>query len=204
MCYDSKMYGKALPIYLLYCHMENTFLISIGKITRSLPIVEIKPGTQLAILNILGDYELTEAAAEQLSQKLSQFDFDTIVTAETKSIPLAHALSVRLKKPYVVLRKQHKPYMGKAVSVVTQSITSQTANMLYLDEKDTNLIKGKQVALVDDVISTGATLNAMREIVDKMGGKVTVTAAICTEGEDPNYWSSVIALCHLPIFHTPS
>ena len=94
------------------------------------------------------------------------------MTAESKSIPLIYALSVETRKPYVVLRKSYKPYMGDVLSAETLSITTGEPQMLYLDEKDIDLVRGKRVAIVDDVISTGSTLQAMQLLVQKANAKV--------------------------------
>jgi adenine phosphoribosyltransferase len=91
---------------------------------RELPLFEIKPGLKIAILNILGDTELVQACAQGLGDKLSGLNYDVLVTAEAKSIPLAHALSVVTGKPYVILRKAYKPYMGNALQAETLSITT--------------------------------------------------------------------------------
>jgi adenine phosphoribosyltransferase len=122
-----------------------------------------------------------------------------LVTAEAKSIPLAYALSVETHKPYVVLRKIYKPYMGVALSAETLSITTGQPQMLYLDEKDHDLLKGKRVILLDDVISTGSTLQGMRLVVDKAGGQVVLEAGIFTEGERAQ-WRHIVSLGHLPVF----
>ena len=99
----------------------------------------------------------------------------------------------------MVLRKSYKPYMGDAVSAETLSITTGQPQTLYLDEKDRALIDGKQVVLVDDVISTGSTLQGMRLIIEKAGGQLISTAAVFTEGERAR-WKDIIALGHLPLF----
>jgi adenine phosphoribosyltransferase len=93
---------------------NQTYSVEIAGLKRELRLFEIKPGLKIAILNILGDTELVQACAKELSKKLEPLDYDVLVTAEAKSIPLAHALSVETKKPYVVLRKTYKPYMGAA------------------------------------------------------------------------------------------
>jgi adenine phosphoribosyltransferase len=108
-------------------------------------------------------------------------------------------LAVETRKPYVVLRKDYKIYMGNAIKAETLSITTGKPQTLILDEKDIPLIKGKKVAIVDDVISTGSTLNGMRSILEQAGGKIVFEAAIFTEG-DENCWKEVIALGHLPVF----
>lgn len=176
-----------------------TYSVDIAGVHRELTLFEIKPGLRIAILNILGDNELVMACAKALAQKLSGIDYDIIVTAETKSIPLAFALSLETGKPYVILRKSYKPYMGKALQAETLSITTGEPQTLYLDEKDLSTMKGKKVVIVDDVISTGSTLQGMRILMQKAHAEVAVEAAILTEGERAK-WSNIVSLGHLPVF----
>ena len=178
---------------------NETYAVEVAGIKRDLRLFEIKPGLKIAILNILGDTELVQACAKELAGKLKDTEYDVLVTAEAKSIPLAHALSVETKKPYVVLRKSYKPYMGAALTAETLSITTGQPQTLILDEKDRDLINGGKVVILDDVISTGSTLQGMRMILDKAGAKVVAEAAIFTEG-DRSQWMNIIALGHLPLF----
>ena len=178
---------------------HKTYAVEIAGLKRDLRLFEIKPGLKIAILNILGDTELVQAAARELAKKLQDREYDLLVTAEAKSIPLAHAVSVETRKPYVVLRKSYKPYMGDALQAETLSITTGQPQVLILDQKDRELIKGKKVVILDDVISTGSTLQGMRMILDKAGAAVAAEAAILTEG-DRAQWMHIIALGHLPLF----
>ncbi len=178
---------------------HETYSVEIAGVKRDLRLFEIKPGLRIAILNILGDTELVQACAKELAGKLAAVDYDVLVTAEAKSIPLAHALSVETQKPYVVLRKSYKPYMGTALTAETLSITTGQPQTLILDEKDVEFMKGKKVVIVDDVISTGSTLQGMRMILSKAGSSVVAEAAIFTEG-DRSQWMNIIALGHLPLF----
>ncbi|MGQ9815291.1 MAG: phosphoribosyltransferase family protein [Candidatus Roseilinea sp.] len=176
----------------------DTYEIDIAGVRRHLRLMEVAPGVRIAVLNILGDTELTEAAARALAGRIppaAQY----LVTAEAKSIPLVYALSVVSGLPYVVLRKSYKPYMGNALSAETLSITTGKPQTLYLDEKDRDAINGRNVVVVDDVISTGSTLQGMRLILQKAGANVVADMAILTEG-DRAKWQNVIALGHLPIF----
>ena len=177
----------------------ETYAVEIAGLKRDLRLFEIKPGLKIAILNILGDTELVQACAQKLAQKLKDTDYDLLVTAEAKSIPLAYALSVETKKPYVVLRKNYKPYMGDALKAETLSITTGQPQTLILDEKDIELVRGKKVVIVDDVISTGSTLQGMKMVLDKAGAFVAGEAAIFTEG-DRAEWMHITALGHLPLF----
>lgn len=177
----------------------ETYPVEIAGVHRELRIMQIKPGVKIAILNILGDTELVQAAGKALADKLSAVDYDILVTAEAKSIPLAYAVSVESGKPYIVLRKSYKPYMGDALSVETLSITTGKPQTLYLDELDRNKIHGKHVVVLDDVISTGSTLQGMRVLIEKAGAEVVTEAAIFTEGERAT-WHKVVSLGHLPVF----
>lgn len=178
---------------------HETHTVEIAGLKRDLRLFEIKPGLKIAILNILGDTELVQACAAALAEKLKEREYDLLVTAEAKSIPLAHALSVETNKPYVVLRKSYKPYMGDALRAETLSITTGQPQTLLLDEKDIELLRGKKVVILDDVISTGSTLQGMRMVLDKAGATVAAQAAIFTEG-DRAQWSNIISLGHLPLF----
>jgi adenine phosphoribosyltransferase len=177
----------------------ETYPVKIAGIHRDLRLFQVAPGLRIAILNILGDTELVQASAKALAAKLKAVDYDVLITAEAKSIPLAYALSVETKKPYVVLRKSYKAYMGDALQAETLSITTGKPQTLILDEKDRASISGKKVLIVDDVISTGSTLQGIRMILHKAGAVVAGEAAILTEGEK-SQWMQIIALGHLPLF----
>jgi adenine phosphoribosyltransferase len=183
---------------------QDTYAIDIAGVKRELTLMQVAPGVRIAVLNILGDTELVQAAAKALAP-LMPSDTDCLVTAEAKSIPLAHALAVEMSAlrktnmPYIVLRKSYKPYMGDALSAETLSITTGKPQTLYLDAKDRALIAGKKVVILDDVISTGSTLQGMRLILQKANADVIADAAILTEG-DRAKWTHVIALGHLPVF----
>ena len=179
--------------------LRDTYPVEVAGLRRRLPLFEVAPGLRIAVLNILGDTELVEACAKALARKLAGIDYEVLVTAEAKSIPLAHALSVHTQKPYVVLRKVYKPYMGVALSADTLSITTGEPQMLYLDEKDQELVRNRRAILLDDVISTGSTLAGMRLLMEKAGTRVIAEAAIFTEG-DPMQWNHVVTLGHLPLF----
>jgi adenine phosphoribosyltransferase len=178
---------------------RSTYAVEIAGVHRDLPLFEIKTGLRIAILNILGDTELVQACAKALVEKMKNVTYDVVVTAESKSIPLAYAMSVENHKPYVILRKSYKPYMGNALQAETLSITTGAPQTLYLDEKDRKLIEGKAVVILDDVISTGSTLQGMRLIMQKAGAKAVAEAAIMTEGERAK-WANIISLGHLPVF----
>jgi len=137
------------------------------------------------------------AAARGLARRLDELDFDALVTAETKSVPLAYELGALMDKPWVVLRKSYKPYMGETLTADTVSITTGSPQTLHLDQKDRPLVKGKRIVLVDDAISTGSTVDGMRALMQAAGAEVVAEAAVFTEGDERG---DVIALGHLPLF----
>jgi adenine/guanine phosphoribosyltransferase-like PRPP-binding protein len=177
---------------------RDRYAVEINGLRRELPLFEVAPGTRIAVFNLLGDTEVVQAAAAGLAERLADVDADALVTAETKSVPLVYELARRLGKPWVVLRKTYRPYMGEALSAETHSITTGAPQTLYLDEKDLPLVRGRRVALVDDVISTGSTVEGMRALVADAGGAVAVEAAVFTEGKSRA--EDVVALGHLPLF----
>ena len=178
---------------------NETHTVEVAGLKRDLRLFEVKPGLKIAVLNILGDTEFVQVCAKELAKKLADKEYDVLVTAEAKSIPLAYALSAETKKPYVVLRKSYKPYMGDALQAETLSITTGQPQTLILDEKDRELISGAKVIIVDDVISTGSTLQGMRMILGKAEANIVAETAIFTEG-DRAQWMHIISLGHLPLF----
>ena len=178
---------------------HEVYPVEVAGLHRDLRLFEVAPGLRIALVNILGDTELVRAVARELAGRLQGIACDVLVTAEAKSIPLLYALAVEMDKPWVVLRKAYKPYMGQAIQAETLSITTGEPQTLHLDEKDQALIAGHRVILVDDVISTGSTLQAMRLVMDKAQGEVVAQAAIFTEG-DRAKWQNIVALGHLPLF----
>jgi adenine phosphoribosyltransferase len=177
---------------------RKTHTVEVAGLTRHFPLFEVAPGVRIAIFNMLGDTYVVKAAAAALAERLKHVPADVLVTAEAKSIPLIYEMSALMGLPYIVLRKYYKSYMGEAISAETLSITTGKPQTLYLDEKDRSLIADRQVVLVDDVVSTGSTLQGMQEVVIRAGGRIVEIAAVFTEGEAD--WSHVIALGNLPVF----
>jgi adenine phosphoribosyltransferase len=178
---------------------HETYSVNIAGLQRDLRLFEVAPGVTIAILNILGDTELVQACAKALAEKISDLEYAVLVTAEAKSIPLVHAISVETDKPYVVLRKNYKPYMGNAIKAETVSITTGAPQSLFLDEKDCAIVKGQRVVLLDDVVSTGSTQEGMRRVMEKAGAQVAAEMAVFTEG-DQEKWKGFISLGHLPVW----
>ncbi|MDX2007133.1 MAG: phosphoribosyltransferase family protein [Meiothermus sp.] len=169
--------------------------IEIAGVRRELPVVQVGPEVSVALFNMLGDTEIVEAAAAELAKRLPEVDI--FVTPEVKAVPLAHALSRITGKPYVVARKTEKPYMINPVARTVISITTGKPQLLVLDGTDVPLIRGRKVAIVDDVVSTGGTLKGLSDLMSDVGGDVSAVMAVFTEGSPRE---DVIALGHLPLF----
>lgn len=192
-------YCLVAPIAEDAVQKRETYTVEIAGLKRELPLFTVAPGKRIAVFNILGDTEIIVAAAAHLAAKLGDLSPYVIVTAEAKGIPLAFELARVAEKPWVVLRKTYKPYMGEALSAETRSITTGVQQTLYLDEKDKAMIAGQRVALVDDVITTGSTITAMRALVEEAGAEIVAEAAVFTEGAAGGD-RQVVALGHLPLF----
>jgi adenine phosphoribosyltransferase len=174
----------------------KTYTVEVAGVRRELPIVQVGPDVAVALFNMLGDTEVVEQAASELAKRMPA-GVDTLVTPEVKAVPLAHALSRLTGKPYVVARKTEKPYMINPVSRTVISITTGKPQLLVLDGADVPLIRGKRVAIVDDVVSTGSTLKGLSDLIGEVGGQVVAVMAVFTEGSPRE---DVIALGHLPLF----
>ncbi len=172
-----------------------THTVRIGREQRDLPIVNVGQ-VSVALLNLLGDTALTEAAADELAARMPS-EVETLVTPEVKAVPLAHAISVRTGLPYVVARKTEKPYMVGSAKKTVVSITTGKPQDLVIDGSDLPRLRGKRVAIVDDVVSTGGTLNGLIELLTDVGADVVATLVVFTEGASRQ---DVISLGHLPLF----
>lgn len=178
--------------------MENYYTLEVAGVTRQLPIMQVSDSLCIASFVILGDCEIVTRSAPLIEAKLPQVDY--IVTAEAKGIPLVHELCRLRNLPYyIVARKSVKPYMSKPLTDEVVSITTQKKQTLCLDGKDALLLRGKKVAIVDDVISTGESLSAIERLVEKAGGEIVAKAAILAEG-DAAQRDDIIYLEELPLF----
>ena len=173
------------------------YKLKVCGLERDLPIIQISDNLKIASFVLLGDAELAEKAGDELSKKV---DADIILTAEAKGISLAHEIAKNIgEKSFVVARKSEKAYMNDPINVEVNSITTKNTQKLFLDSKDVEKIKDKKVALVDDVISTGESMNALESLVEKAGGKVVQKLAILAEGDAANR-DDIIYLEKLPVF----
>ncbi|KRL00841.1 phosphoribosyltransferase family protein [Liquorilactobacillus capillatus] len=162
--------------------MQEYYDLKIGKLTRRLPVVKLNADVAIASFVLLGDAELTRYTAEKLAQKIN-FEFDYLVTMESKGIPLAQEMCHFLNKPrYIVLRKSVKDYMNLPLSISVSTVTTSAPQQLVLDSNDATLLKGKQVVIIDDVISSGGSITAAEKLLRKAQANVVARLAILAEG----------------------
>ncbi len=173
--------------------------ITVAGQQRSLPIVPISPELSIAAFVIFGDTAIVEPCARELAARLPK-DVDYLLTAEAKSIPLIYELAKVMEMPrYLIARKSVKGYMSSPVVTPVRSITTDHQQILCLDQEDQQRIKGSRIALVDDVISTGASLSALETLVEQAGGTVVARAAILAEGDAADR-DDIIYLEKIPLF----
>lgn len=156
------------------------FDFEICGLTRKLPYVQISDKLGLASFVCLSDTELVQTVAPELVKRLPEVDY--LMTAEAKGICLTYEMSrIMGMKEFIVARKSRKPYMVNPVSHHVFSVTTQKEQTLWLDGCDTDKIRGKRVALIDDVIATGESLAAIESLANAAGAKVVARAAILAE-----------------------
>lgn len=178
-----------------------TYPIHIAGLERELPICKVTDDLYIGAFICFGDAELTEACARELLKLVPADSYDYLFTAEAKSIPLIHEMARQSgAKKYFIARKGPKAYMPDPLFVEDQSITTQGIQRLYLGRDDAEMLCGKRVLLMDDVISTGGSIRAMEALVKLAGGTVTGRVAVLAEGDAKNR-DDIKFLAPLPLFH---
>lgn len=176
----------------------NTYPLKVAGLTRDLPVCRINDKLDIAAFVMFGDVELTVACARELIKLATEHD--VMITAEAKGIPLTYEMARQMGVGrYMIARKAHKLYMTDPVSVSVKSITTERVQTLFLDKDDAEYLKGKRVLIVDDVISTGESLNAVEELVHYAGGNIVGRMAVLAEG-DAAERKDIVYLEKLPLF----
>ncbi len=180
--------------------MQLYHKMKIAGLERDLPICRVNDSLYIAGFVIFGDPDLTCAAAKELLDKIP-YEYDYMLTAEAKGIPLIHEMARQSgAKKYFLARKAPKLYMTGIMEVNVKSITTAKEQTLFLDTADAQMMKGKKILLVDDVISTGESLRALEVLVEKAGGIVSGRCAILAEG-DAQKRDDLVYLEKLPLFN---
>ena len=177
--------------------MSDAYTLVVAGLTRELPLCPINEKLDIAAFVMFSDVELTIACAAELLKRTPEFD--VLLTAESKGIPLAYEMSRQSGKKYILARKSEKLYMKSAVALDVKSITTKGVQRLYLDSHDMEYLAGKRVLIADDVVSTGNSLYAMEQLVDLAGGRIAAKASVLAEG-DAAKRDDLIFLAPLPLF----
>lgn len=175
----------------------SSYKMTIAGLERELPICPLNEKLDIAAFIMFSDTELTVAASTELLKKCP--DFDVILTAESKGIPLGYEMSRQSGKPYVVARKSVKLYMTDPVSVSVKSITTAAEQTLYLSKEKAEMLRGKRVLIADDVISTGESLIALEKLASAAGGDIVGKSAVLAEGDAADR-KDITFLEKLPLF----
>ena len=175
------------------------YRMKVAGLDRDLPICKVTDSLYIAGFVVFGDQELTVACARELLKRAPEYDY--LITAEAKGIPLAHEMARQTgAEKYFLARKAPKLYMTGVFESSVKSITTEKEQTLYLDTADAQLMRGKRILIVDDVISTGESLRALEALVEKAGGIVVGRMAVLAEG-DAQERQDIIYLEKLPLFH---
>ena len=177
--------------------MSEVYHMSINGFETDLPIMPLPSGVKICFFNLHGNTLLTEHCGKELA-KLVQ-GAEVLITAESKGLQLCHVVARELGHPlYAVCRKSKKLYMQDGIEVSVKSITTGSVQTLYLSKHDAELLKGKKVGIIDDVISTGGSLLGLEEVVKRAGGIVYKKAFVLAEGDAADR-DDVIYLDKIPL-----
>ena len=175
------------------------YTMNVAGLQRDLPICKVTDSLYIAGFVVFGDQELTVACAKALLERAPEYDY--IITAEAKGIPLAHEMARQTgASRYFLARKVPKLYMTGVFESTVKSITTAKEQTLYLDTADAEMMKGKKILIVDDVISTGESLHALEVLVEKAGGIIVGKMAVLAEGAAQDR-EDLIYLEKLPLFN---
>ena len=172
--------------------------MNIAGLERDLPLCKINDDLYIAAFILFGDVAVTEATASELLKKAP--DFDVIITAESKGIPLAYEMARQSGKDYIVARKNEKLYMKNVITTEVNSITTDFVQKLCLGEEDAEFMNGKKILVVDDVISTGESLKSLEVLIAQTGGNIVGKMAVLAEGDAADR-DDIIFLEKLPVFN---
>lgn len=173
----------------------ETYPITIGGVTRHVPLIEPLPGWRIPLVEFLGDPELVRAAVQAL-RPLVPANTEVLFTTETSPIPLTHVLAEEMGLPYVVARRRRRPYMEDPIIQEVRTLTLGVGEVLWLDRRFAERLLNQKVTLVSDVVSSGETMKAMERMVVRAGGHVVGRLAVFRQGASA---SDVTTVAELPV-----
>ena len=176
-----------------------TYEMDIAGLKRELPLCKVTDDLYIGAFVMFGDVELTVHCAAELLKRAPEYDY--IIAPEAKAIPLLYEMARQSgAEKYFLARKGAKAYMSGVFEVNVKSITTMSMQKLVIDTADAELIKGKRMLIVDDVISTGESLRAMEKLVTAAGGIIVGRMAVLAEGDAADR-DDIITLAPLPVFN---
>lgn len=179
--------------------MNKTYKMEIAGLTRELKLCPITEDLYIAAFIMFGDVEITVNCAKELLKRAPEHDI--MITAESKGLPLLYEMARQEKaENYILARKAPKLYMSDIVTTDVNSITTANKQSLCIDGADAAAMEGKRVLIVDDVISTGESLEALCTLVENAGGIIVGKMAVLAEGEAADR-NDIIFLEPLPLFN---
>ena len=176
-----------------------TYEMDICGLKRDLPLCKVTDDLYIGAFVMFGDVEMTVHAAAELLKRAPEYDY--LIAPEAKSIPLLYEMARQSgAEKYFVARKGPKAYMSETFEVAVKSITTRTVQKLVIDKNDADMIRGKRMLIVDDVISTGESLRATEQLVNEAGGIIAGKVAVLAEGAASKR-DDIIFLAPLPLFN---
>lgn len=165
-----------------------------------LPMLDLGDGFYIYSFDMTGECEWNRVAAKELLKKLARYDFDGFVTVQTKSCGLTQQISANYPK-YLEVRKSKKAFMVDPVGVTVQSITTHGKQELWIGKEKYQHFVGKKLCFLDDVVSTGGTIDAMLELAPKIDIEISVIACVLTEGVQRTEYKGIplVSLDHIPL-----
>lgn len=160
----------------------NNLSVTVGGVKRTLPSVAASKVNRVPLVEFIGDSEFTNAAAQEMLALIPE-GTDILLTVVTNALPLTHELSDRSGIPYVCARKKRRTYMQNPLIQDVPSMTLGVSETLWLDGPQAERLAGKKVTIVQDVVSSGGTAQALSRFVERAGGTINGYIAAFKQGE---------------------
>ena len=134
---------------------------------RSIPDFPEKGIIFRDITTVLQDDDGLQLAINSMQEKLNDIDFDIVVGAESRGFLFGMPIAYNLKKSFIPVRKKGKlPY-----ETIEESYNLEYGQATLEIHKDA-IKPGQKVVIIDDLIATGGTLEAIVKLVERLGGVV--------------------------------
>jgi adenine phosphoribosyltransferase len=193
------VFDKIKTFYSMEEKEKMTYEMDIAGLKRELPICPVTDDLSIGAFVMFGDVELTVHCASKLLELAPEYDY--LIAPEAKAIPLLYEMARQSgAEKYFLARKGAKAYMSGVFEVEVKSITTAAVQKLVIDTADAEMIRGKRMLILDDVISTGESLRAMETLVTEAGGIIAGKMAVLAEGDAINR-DDIIVLAPLPLFN---